>query len=37
MTTTSPKQLTNADIKEFLETAPLYSWREFKKPGVKLQ
>jgi len=28
------KELTDADIKEFLETAPLYSWREFKKPYV---
>lgn len=28
------KELTNADIKTFLETAPLYSWREFKKPRV---
>jgi hypothetical protein len=26
------KELTDADIKAFLETAPLYSWREFKKP-----
>ena len=35
MTTTLPKELTNADIKEFLETAPLlYAWREFKKPRV---
>jgi len=25
-------ELTDADIKTFLETAPLYSWREFKKP-----
>lgn len=28
------KELTDSDIKEFLETAPLYSWREFKKPDV---
>lgn len=28
------KELTDSDIKEFLETAPLYSWREFKKPSV---
>ena len=28
------KELTDADIKAFLETAPLYSWREFKKPFV---
>lgn len=28
------KELTDADIKSFLETAPLYSWREFKKPRV---
>lgn len=26
------KVLSDADIKTFLETAPLYSWREFKKP-----
>jgi len=26
--------MTDADIKEFLETAPLYSWRVFKKPPV---
>jgi hypothetical protein len=24
--------LTDADIKQFLEDAPLYEWREFKKP-----
>lgn len=30
--TTQLKELTDADIKEFLETAPLYSRREFKKP-----
>lgn len=28
------KQLSDSDIKEFLETAPLYSWREFEKPDV---
>lgn len=28
------KELTDSDIKTFLETAPLYSWREFKKPRV---
>lgn len=27
-------ELTDSDIKEFLETAPLYSWREFKRPSV---
>jgi len=26
--------LTDADIKIFLETAPLYAWRQFKKPRV---
>lgn len=26
------KELSDADIKAFLETAPLYAWREFKKP-----
>lgn len=34
MTPEPLKELTDADIKEFLETAPLYSWREFKKPSV---
>jgi len=34
MTLTPLKVLTDAEIKEFLETAPLYSWREFKKPHV---
>ncbi len=34
MTQKNLKELTDADIKEFLETAPLYSWREFKKPRV---
>lgn len=28
------KGLTDSEIKTFLETAPLYSWREFKKPRV---
>jgi hypothetical protein len=28
------KQLTDADIKEFLENAALYAWREFKMPDV---
>lgn len=28
------KELTDSDIKTFLETVPLYSWREFKKPRV---
>ena len=28
------KELTDADIKLFLETAPLYSWREFKRPQI---
>lgn len=32
--TSELKELTDADIKVFLETAPLYSWREFKKPPV---
>lgn len=27
-------ELTDADIKEFLERAPLYAWREFKKPRI---
>lgn len=31
---TPKKVLTDADIKEFLETAPLYSWREFKRPNL---
>jgi hypothetical protein len=34
MTTSTLKELTDADIKVFLETAPLYSWREFKRPYV---
>jgi len=34
MTATELKELTNADIKTFLETAPLYSWREFKQPQL---
>jgi hypothetical protein len=28
------KPLTDSDIKEFLENAPLYAWREFKRPAV---
>lgn len=28
------KELTDTDIKAFLEAAPLYSWREFKQPRV---
>lgn len=28
------KELTDSDIKAFLETAPLYSWRQFKKPRI---
>lgn len=34
MTTPTVKQLTDLDIKEFLESAPLYAWREFKKPAI---
>lgn len=34
MTTTPLKELTDADIKAFLESAPLYSLREFKMPHV---
>lgn len=34
MTSKSISELTNADIKAFLETAPLYVWREFKKPRI---
>ena len=34
MTSQSLKELTDADIKNFLETAPLYAWRAFKKPSV---
>jgi hypothetical protein len=34
MTAAEPKELADADIKTFLETAPLYSWREFKQPRV---
>lgn len=34
MTPPNLKELMDADIKVFLETAPLYSWREFKKPRV---
>ena len=28
------KQLADSDIKEFLESAPLYVWQEFRKPAV---
>lgn len=31
-TTQTMQQLTDSDIKEFLENAPLYVWREFRKP-----
>lgn len=34
MTSIPPKELTDANIKEFLETAPLYSWHLFRKPYV---
>jgi len=34
MTAPSLKELTDDDIKAFLETAALYSWRKFKKPSV---
>lgn len=34
MTSPIPKELSDADIKAFLETAPLYAWREFKKPQI---
>jgi len=34
MTIPTLKRLTNLDIKEFLENAPLYSWREFDKPRI---
>ena len=33
-TTQTMKQLTDSDIKEFLENAPLYVWREFGRPSV---
>ena len=32
MTEVPSEELTDADIKAFLETAPLYSWRVFLKP-----
>ena len=32
-TTQTMKQLADSDIKEFLENAPLYVWREFRKPA----
>lgn len=34
MTSPIPEKLSDADIKVFLETAPLYAWREFKNPQV---
>ncbi len=34
MTEAPSKELTDADIKAFLEEAPLYSWREFLKPNI---
>jgi hypothetical protein len=34
MTSSPLKELIDADIKVFLESAPLYSWREFKKPHI---
>lgn len=34
MTSSPLKELIDADIKAFLESAPLYSWREFKKPHI---
>ena len=34
MTSPAMKPLTDSDIKEFLENAPLYVWREFRKPAV---
>lgn len=36
MSTDNLPFLTNANIKSFLESAPLYSWRHFKKPQVNL-
>ncbi len=33
-TTQTMQQLTDSDIKEFLENAPLYVWREFVRPAV---
>lgn len=34
MPTPAMKSLTDPNIKEFLENAPLYVWSEFKKPAV---
>jgi len=34
MTSSPLKELTDADIKVFLETVPLYSWCEFRKPQI---
>lgn len=34
MTSNPISPLTDPDIKQFLEEAPLYAWREFKKPHV---
>ncbi len=34
MTSPAMKPLTDPDIKEFLENAPLYVWREFRKPAL---
>lgn len=33
-TTQAMKQLADSDIKEFLENAPLYVWREFSRPAI---
>ena len=33
-TTRAMKQLADSDIKEFLENAPLYVWKEFRKPKI---
>ena len=33
-TTQAMKQLTDSDIREFLENVPLYVWREFGRPAV---
>ena len=33
-TTQTMQQLTDSDIKEFLENVPLYVWREFRKPDI---
>ena len=34
MTSPAMKPLTDPDIKEFLENAPLHVWREFRKPAL---